>query len=95
MYIDKFFYLTNNKCYYSDTDIFFQKLLESKYIGEELGQFKFKVLIKRAYFITPKLYCLILEDDKIIIKSKCIPTKTLNESDFEGLLYSISKKNYK
>jgi hypothetical protein len=81
-YMQKFLNLPNNDCYYSDTDsVILQKPLDSKYVGDNLGQFKFLGKIKKAYFISPKLYCLILDNGETIFKSKGIDSKELNEND--------------
>jgi hypothetical protein len=76
-----------NPCYYTDTDSLFLKYpLEDKYIGTELGKFSFKGKALRAYFISPKTYCLIMEDGTVIIKCKGLNNKLLNEEHFKALL---------
>ena len=59
---------------------------ENKSVGNELGQFSFKGIAKRAYFISPKTYCLIMEDDTVIIKCKGLNNKLLNENHFKEIL---------
>jgi DNA polymerase type B, organellar and viral len=77
----------DNPCYYTDTDSLFVKYpLDEKYVGTELGKFSFKGKAKRAYFISPKTYCLIMEDDSVIIKSKGLNNNKLNEEHFKQLL---------
>src|SRR5260221_532251 len=74
IFMDKFINLENNNCYYTDTDsVVLEKPLDNKYIGEEIGQFKLVGKVKKGYFISPKLYYLILENVQIIKKSKVIP----------------------
>jgi len=91
IYMDKFINLSNNKCYYNDTDSgFFQKMLETKYVGNNIGQFKYLGLVKRGYFISPKLYCLVKDDGRTIIKSKGLPSKYLTEKDFIDTFILIS-----
>jgi hypothetical protein len=91
-YMYKFLNLPNNKCYYSDTDsMVLEKPLDPKYIGDGLGQFKYVGKIKRGYFISPKLYCLILENGQTIIKAKGIKSEFLKEQDFKEMLYGCSK----
>jgi hypothetical protein len=90
IYMDKFINLPNNKCYYSDTDSGFYPL-DSKHVGNEIGKFKYEGLVKRRYFISPKLYCLVMDDGRTIIKSKGIPSKFLTEQDFIDLLNGKSK----
>jgi DNA polymerase type B, organellar and viral len=92
IYMDKFLNLPDNNCYYSDTDSgFFEKLLDEKYVGNNIGQFKYLGLVKRGYFISPKLYCLVMDDGRTIIKSKGLPSKNLTEQDFIELLNGKSK----
>jgi len=77
----------DNPCYYTDTDSLFLKYpLEAKYVGTELGKFSFKGKALRAYFISSKTYCLIMEDGSVIIKSKGLNNKLLNENHFKELL---------
>ena len=62
IFMNSFLNNPNNPCYYTDTDSLFIKYpLEDKYVGKELGKFSFKGIAKRAYFISPKTYCLIME----------------------------------
>ena len=83
VFMSDFLNLKDNFCYYTDTDsTFLENPLPDKYIGNELGKFSFKGKVLRAYFISPKLYCLIMEDGKIIIKSKGLKYNSLNLKDF-------------
>nr|BAM29335.1 dpoB [Lentinula edodes] len=85
--MNPFLNMPDNPCYYTDTDSLFMKYpLEDKYTGKELGKFSFKGIAKRAYFISPKTYCLIMEDDSVIIKCKGLDNKLLNENHFKELL---------
>ena len=85
--MNPFLNMADNPCYYTDTDSLFTKYpLEDKYVGKELGKFSFKGIAKRAYFISPKTYCLIMEDDTVIIKCKGLDNKLLNENHFKELL---------
>jgi hypothetical protein len=61
--------------------------IRSQTCGNEIGQFKYLGLVKRAYFISPKLYCLVMDDGRTIIKSKGIPSKYLTEEDFIDMLH--------
>jgi DNA polymerase elongation subunit (family B) len=62
------------KIYYSYTDNLVTyidlNIINSKLVGKELGQFKLEYLIKEGYFISNKTYCLVLNNDKTIIKTK-------------------------
>lgn len=91
-FMNKFYNLPNNKCFYTDTDsIVLQHPLDSKYIGDNLGQFKFVGKIIRAYFIAPKLYYVLLDNGKEIIKSKGISNKFLTENDFIDMYHGVKK----
>jgi len=76
--------------YYTDTDsIVTDKPLDDSLIGPELGKFKLEHKIKRGYFISSKLYCLVTYDsanDGLVVKAKGAKSNTLNESDFKKFL---------
>ena len=72
--------------YYTDTDsIVINKPLDDSLIGSKIGQFKLEHKIKRGYFISSKLYCLVTNDN-LIIKAKGADSNTLTESDFKKFL---------
>ena len=87
-----------NTFYYGDTDsaILSQPLPDSL-IGNKIGQFKLEFpLIKTGYFISPKLYCLELDDGRFIQKSKG-NSSTLSLSDYlelynGGFLKTMNKR---
>jgi DNA polymerase type B, organellar and viral len=57
--------------YYMDTDSIVTNIqLPNHIVGIELGKFKLEYKIKKAYFISNKTYCLLSNEDKVIIKSK-------------------------
>jgi hypothetical protein len=90
-FMHKFINLPGNNCFYMDTDgIVLQHPLDPKYVGKGLGQFKYLGKIKRGYFISPKLYCLIYENGETIIKSKGINSKLLTENDFKEMLHGLT-----
>ena len=66
------------KIYYTDTDSIVTDIqLPSKYVGSGIGLFKLEHKVLRGYFISSKLYCLVIWDDnkkveKVIIKAKVI-----------------------
>lgn len=85
--MNPFLNMADNPCYYTDTDSLFLKYqLEDKHVGTQLGKLSFKGIAKRAYFISPKLYCLVMDDDRVIIKSKGVDNRLLTEQDFKLLL---------
>ena len=87
IFMNPFLNLSDNPCYYTDTDSLFLKYkLDDKYVGNGLGQFSFKGIASRAYFISPKTYCLIMEDGTVIIKCKGLDNKLLNENHFKEFL---------
>jgi hypothetical protein len=44
--------------------------LPRKYIGTNLGQLKLEDKIKKAYFISSKTYCLVLDKIKLLKRQK-------------------------
>jgi hypothetical protein len=85
-----FLNISNNECYMTDTDSLFLKYpLESKNVGEALGQFRFLGKAKKGYFISPKLYCLVMDNGEIIKKSKGIENTYLTENDYIEMLYGL------
>jgi len=74
--------------YYSDTDSIVTdiELSDSLVHSSEIGKLKLEHSVKRGYFISPKLYCLVLEDDSLVNKSKGHSAKYLNESLYQKLL---------
>src|SRR6266850_1513361 len=67
------------KLYYMDTDSIVTNIqLSSKIVGFELGKFKLEYKIKKGYFISNKTYCLLTNEDKVIIKSKGVINDKLN-----------------
>jgi DNA polymerase family B len=91
--------------YYSDTDsivtdLSLDKLKEvmPEKVGKELGQLKFEYQVKKGYFISNKVYALLLNDGTIIKKGKGFSTDSISLFEYEKLyLYSQSikaNKNY-
>lgn len=65
--------------YYSDTDsIVTDKMLDDNLVGKDIGKFKLEYTIKRGYFISSKMYCLVLDNNDIVIKFKSGDSKSLN-----------------
>ena len=57
--------------YYSDTDnVVIDKALPSYMVGNALGQVKLEYIIKKAVFLSPKVYALLTTDKELIIKCK-------------------------
>lgn len=66
--------------YYSDTDsIFTDKPLSDNLVGTSLGQLKLEYVIKKAVFLAPKVYALITEDGKEIIKVKGLTNEVIKK----------------
>jgi hypothetical protein len=86
------------KLYYTDTDsIIINKPLPKDMIGNKLGQMKLENVITKAVFIAPKVYSLINENGKVIIKAKGLKTEVidnLNFNDFENLLIKDSSREF-
>lgn len=100
IFMNKFLNLIDNPCVYTDTDsVFLEKPLDPQYVGDGLGQFKFEGIVKKGYFIAPKLYCLEMNNEKIIIKSKGVKNEKLNIQNFkdllEGKVVSIESQKFK
>jgi len=85
---------SGGKIFYSDTDSIVTDIdlnnINSKLVGKELGQFKLEYLIKEAYFVSNKTYCLLLNEDKTIIKTKGVLSNSLTLEDFKTM-YFLSK----
>lgn len=89
------------KIYYTDTDsIFIGAALDDNLISNtELGKLKLEYVIKKAVFLSSKVYCLITDSDALIYKVKGLSHgatgsqagPTLSFSDFETLLAKDSK----
>lgn len=76
--------------YYMDTDsITIDGVLPSEYLGNKLGLFKLEHKIKKAYFISPKLYAFETMDGKFVVKAKGIGSKL----DFNNFNTLISNQN--
>ena len=79
--------------YYSDTDsiVLDKNYLDPSWIGDKIGQFKLEYIIKEAYFISNKTYCLILNNDEAIIKTKGVINKSVTVDHFKAMYFD--KKN--
>ena len=87
MKINMLKHLEGMSTYYSDTDsIFTNKLLSEEFIGNKLGQLKLENNIKIAYFIAPKVYCIITQDNKVICKVKGLKAN-MSFYEFNMILY--------
>lgn len=75
--------------YYSDTDslVLEKDFLNLNWLGKELGQFKLEYQIKEAYFISNKTYCLLLNNEETIIKTKGVINKSLNLEQFKEMYF--------
>lgn len=85
------------KLYYTDTDSAFisaDSEIDPSFINEKiLGKFKLENKCKKAIFLAPKMYCLLLENGQEIIKVKGLKDTTLLQmKDFEDLLIKDSFK---
>jgi DNA polymerase type B, organellar and viral len=76
MYLNKFKNMKDILYIGGDTDsIILNKKLNDKYIGKELGKFKFEFEIKEGFYHSKKFYLIVKEDNEIIIKAKGIDNK--------------------
>ena len=77
------------KIYYMDTDSLVTDIpLDQDLVGEKLGQFKLEYKIKEGYFISNKTYCLILEDNSTVIKSKGVKQDSLTVEEFKAMYFT-------
>ena len=80
---------SGGKIYYSDTDSIVTDIdlntINPKLEGKELGQFKLEFIIKEAYFVSNKTYCLVLNNNKTIIKTKGVLSDSLTLDDFKTM----------
>ena len=84
--------------YYSDTDsiVIDKTYFNPNWLGKELGKFKeeYNQGIKEAYFISNKTYCLVLNNNDIIIKTKGIKNNSLNLNDFKEAFKIMEAKGH-
>jgi DNA polymerase type B, organellar and viral len=75
--------------FYTDTDSIYidKELSEDLVSNTELGKMKLENKLEKAIFISPKVYCLQTENNKVIYKVKGLSHDVeLTMSDFEDLL---------
>jgi hypothetical protein len=75
--------------YYSDTDsIYVDKPLSKEFINSKiLGKLKLENIIKKAIFLSPKVYCFLTENNEFFYKVKGLKHEIeLTMKDFEFLL---------
>ena len=78
--------------YYSDTDsIFLDVPLPEDLVKNKLGHWKLEYSVKKAVFLAPKVYGLLLKDGSEIVKIKGSKVK-LTFSDLEDLLQKDASK---
>ena len=87
-------YFKNNPkfhIYYSDTDsAFIDGELPEEMVGKGLGQLKLEYVIKKAVFLAPKVYALVLDDGTEIIKCLCVIYLSIGEyTSFQNLLMKV------
>ena len=59
------------KLFYTDTDsTFVGAPLPEDLIGKEIGLMKLENICKKVIFLSPKVYCILTQDDKLITKVK-------------------------
>jgi len=79
--------------FYTDTDsIYINKPLPDDLISDKtLGLMKLENTINKAIFLSPKVYCLLTEDNNLIYKVKGLSHDVeLTMKDFDNLLYEHS-----
>lgn len=99
--MSKFLNNPDNECVYTDTDSgVFKNVLDPKYVGKELGQFKLEYVIKKGIFISPKTYAVKYvdpktKDIKLMLKCKGVGSQHLSWQIFEDLLSGKNVQIYK
>jgi DNA polymerase elongation subunit (family B) len=76
--------------YYSDTDsVYIDKPLSEDLVNSKvLGKMKLEYIIEKGIFLSPKVYCLLTEENKLIYKVKGLSHDIeLTMNDLEQLLY--------
>jgi hypothetical protein len=93
-------YFKNNplfRLFYSDTDsAVIDRPLPDHMVGGALGQLKLEYIADKAVFLAPKVYGLVTEDGKEIIKVKGLTpdsASTLDINDLTNLLVAGSSNN--
>ena len=95
MYLNQFKNMKDNLYIGGDTDsIILNKKLNDKYIGKELGKFKFEFEIKEGFYHSKKFYLIVKEDNEIIIKAKGIDNKN-KELNYKCFIDLFKGKNIK
>ncbi|KZT15563.1 hypothetical protein NEOLEDRAFT_1081995, partial [Neolentinus lepideus HHB14362 ss-1] len=76
--------------YYSDTDsiVLNNTYLNNNWIGDNIGQFKLEYVIKEAYFISNKTYCLVLNNGDTVIKTKGVINNSISLEDFKEMYFN-------
>ena len=75
--------------YYTDTDslVLDKTYINKSWIGDKIGEFKLEHDVKEAYFISNKTYCLLLNNNKVIIKAKGVLNNSLTLEDFKNMYF--------
>lgn len=72
-------YLADRLFYYDTESIYVNKSLDDKYISNtELGKLKLDNIITKGILLAPKVYGLLTEDGKIIIKAKGLTKEVIS-----------------
>jgi len=77
--INEFKNIPGNPCIMSDTDsVVLPKKLNEQFVGKEIGQMKLEHIIKHGIFIRKKLYAIITDQNKEVIKASGAKSKFLS-----------------
>ena len=100
----KLYCLENNiQIYYMDTDsLVTDKHLPDDLVGNDIGQFKLEYVLKKAYFISAKTYCLLIKKESNkqfgmvkVIKAKGVLKNILLLKDFKDMYNYIDVNTIK
>jgi len=80
----------NYSVFYSDTDSLFtdRPLPDSVVSEKDIGKFRLEGKVKEAFFVAPKLYSVLYEDGRKLIKAKGVNKGKVDEHDIKDLLFS-------
>jgi len=87
IFINEFKNIENNECIYSDTDsVVLTHKLQDHFVSNEIGKMKLEHKIKDGVFSRKKLYAIINDKDKLIIKASGADNNKLTFDDILNLL---------
>lgn len=94
MYMYNFKNIKGNECYYTDTDsIFVKNKIDDSLVNDDIGKFKLEYQIKEGFFIAPKVYMIVKNDDSNKVVVKGLKKKEYTNDQMLNIFKSILTKN--